>query len=565
MVATPTISAEEWASIRPKFERLYRIEGKTLKATIAILKREDGFYATERMCKTQIQQWKLQKHNTDKELLHLLRKHLQYKKNGQKRSFRLRKRPVTVYAARKHFERKGIELVDETLERAPSSPTPSALSIVSAGIGDSQSTDHNCLTSTPSVLISQTNSSVEIQSTLSPCRSMALRKPSSPIDERQSITNIWSPTHDIECVLASIRQLCDFSASTIRTNNNTYYCALNIGELNDNIRSVTYLLQAKKTARALQRYKKAQNLVTDMLRIHDPWLLPIVLHFAFDSIAASEQNAAITSILHYMVQAASQTSRQHPIAVVVRSLIDARKYGRRIIGPLLEIGADHLKNTIGTYHELTFCFARMHTFALEAMGASSRAERILYEDYSDLPSHFGHTSVHNLSRLFALAGCRYRLGNYAGARATLDELTRLLPASDTFTEHICTTGCSIFGQYPNWNIRAHEAAERLKRWLDHYQSIASGIFKAGELVDWYKLTVVDRLEQPDARIDFDKLWKAIAHANDPTKDKSYHLGLGRCPSMVLFEQHTPCPREPIDSAMIGKWILPSAVHEKHET
>lgn len=191
MVATATISAEEWATIRPKFEQLYRIQGKSLQVTIAILKREDNFYATERMCKIKIKQWKLQKHNNDNELLHLLRKHTQYLRAGSKKSFRIRKRHVTAYAARKHFERKGITVDDEVLERAPPSPTPSALSIVPADYEQTPSIETSSTISPPSTeLDSLIRDASKAESTPDQGSDLALTKSKCSIAKRLDMTNI---------------------------------------------------------------------------------------------------------------------------------------------------------------------------------------------------------------------------------------------------------------------------------------------------------------------------------------------------------------------------------------
>ncbi|KAL8911715.1 MAG: hypothetical protein Q9171_003168 [Xanthocarpia ochracea] len=80
--------ADEWDLYRPKIETLYREQG--LKGLALVMKRDHGFTASDRMYKTRIHKWKIDKNVKAKEMKAIVRKQAQRSFAGKTSAFRLR-------------------------------------------------------------------------------------------------------------------------------------------------------------------------------------------------------------------------------------------------------------------------------------------------------------------------------------------------------------------------------------------------------------------------------------------------------------------------------------------
>ncbi|KEF54550.1 uncharacterized protein A1O9_08992 [Exophiala aquamarina CBS 119918] len=111
-------TSEEWRRHRPLITQLYFEEGRTLKEVAEYLKREFNFAPTERMYKSRLHSWGLDKKKKEHEMLDLVRQGLQQKGDDKDKVFLVRGRQVTLADALHYFNRKGIKDPSSLLEGA---------------------------------------------------------------------------------------------------------------------------------------------------------------------------------------------------------------------------------------------------------------------------------------------------------------------------------------------------------------------------------------------------------------------------------------------------------------
>ncbi|KAI1346084.1 Clr5 domain-containing protein [Xylaria sp. FL0043] len=116
-------SPEAWEAVKADIGRLYLQENRRLKDVMAILEEQRGFYASPKMYKTKLTQWKFFKNNRQADVANLL--HLQRHRlaMGKESTFRRNGRAVDVAA---YMKRKGLRPVD-LLEGAKPSELPPTL------------------------------------------------------------------------------------------------------------------------------------------------------------------------------------------------------------------------------------------------------------------------------------------------------------------------------------------------------------------------------------------------------------------------------------------------------
>lgn len=113
-------SAEEWKRHRPLITRLYFEEGKTLKEVRQTLEQEFQFSPTERMYKSRLHLWGLDKKKKEHEMLELVRMGMQQKtEDNQDPVFQVRGRQISLADALHYFHRKGVKDPLSLLEAPP--------------------------------------------------------------------------------------------------------------------------------------------------------------------------------------------------------------------------------------------------------------------------------------------------------------------------------------------------------------------------------------------------------------------------------------------------------------
>ncbi|EXJ92267.1 hypothetical protein A1O3_00817 [Capronia epimyces CBS 606.96] len=115
-------TSEEWRRHRPLITRLYFEEGRTLKDVAEYLKKEFDFAPTERMYKSRLHTWGLDKKKKEHEMLELVRQGLQQTGDNRDKVFLVRGRQVTLADALHYFNRKGIKDPSSLLDNQPDAP-----------------------------------------------------------------------------------------------------------------------------------------------------------------------------------------------------------------------------------------------------------------------------------------------------------------------------------------------------------------------------------------------------------------------------------------------------------
>lgn len=126
---------EVWEIHRPTIKRLYLDEDKTLKDVMAIMQRDYGHKATEKMYKSRFDKWGLQKNCKSNEMKAIARKKVERDAIGKASSFRIKGRRVEIEEVLQYFKRKSHLSLQELVvrEKHPRQATPSDIEVTTPG------------------------------------------------------------------------------------------------------------------------------------------------------------------------------------------------------------------------------------------------------------------------------------------------------------------------------------------------------------------------------------------------------------------------------------------------
>ncbi|KAI3319565.1 hypothetical protein HD806DRAFT_509382 [Xylariaceae sp. AK1471] len=100
---------EAWEIVKPEIRRLYLDENRRLKDVMAILGEQWGFWASLKMYKTKLTQWKFFKNNRQEDVAKLLSLERHRQTMGKESTFRRNGKPVDLAA---YMRRKGLRPID---------------------------------------------------------------------------------------------------------------------------------------------------------------------------------------------------------------------------------------------------------------------------------------------------------------------------------------------------------------------------------------------------------------------------------------------------------------------
>ncbi|KIX99505.1 uncharacterized protein Z520_05081 [Fonsecaea multimorphosa CBS 102226] len=170
-------TSEEWRRHRPLITQLYFEEGRTLKDVAEYLKREYDFAPTERMYKSRLHTWGLDKKKKEHEMLDLVRQGLQQKGDDKDKVFLVRGRQVTLADALHYFNRKGIKDPSSLLEPQRS---------VSGDISSPEDADVKTPLSSNDDMLNATQDASDLEMTRSPMEMSEPEKPTLALRLRTS-------------------------------------------------------------------------------------------------------------------------------------------------------------------------------------------------------------------------------------------------------------------------------------------------------------------------------------------------------------------------------------------
>lgn len=457
-------SEEQWNEIKPHFIKLYRDDKNTLKYTMDRLRELYEFKATEKMYKTHIKRWGLEKYNKDEELLHLIRLDRE-QGSAKNRSYTINGRPTTVEDAKRHFRRKKVKSLDDLIAKLPGQ-VPDTIEIVyedeeddedetfdfSIPPQDQQMPVPHLILNTGYLSESDTVSSMDFDRvTLSPDDvDMSMSSPfsafhgiNSPfipypagmdVDEdeqnyhgqnygavaiyrQRKPSLIKTPglefaTHSF---LRNMSEFSDMMVSSILSEPVEYHQVRRFNKLWDLFCTTSTHERQNRVIQAQRVHDEARLTFGRMLSVRDPWLL-LSLCLVLNDNLSSENRMNAQSVLNDMSKWTNKFSADHPIVRLVRDLQNTTERNSVWASYLLEATvrmiSERLNEAVGVHHDLSLELSRLHARTLTTVGMHSSAETLLSQDLAIVEKTFGSRSLQNFLRLSALARAHYVAKDY---------------------------------------------------------------------------------------------------------------------------------------------------------
>ncbi|KAK3346583.1 hypothetical protein B0T25DRAFT_552363 [Lasiosphaeria hispida] len=118
------VIGDEWELHRPTIQRLYQTQKLALKEVMRIMEEKHGFRATQRMYKTRIKSWGLDKNFKESEVVELYRLKRERDRAGKPSTYMIRGRKVDWERVQSYVRRKGLD-ISRLLETTPPCPASS--------------------------------------------------------------------------------------------------------------------------------------------------------------------------------------------------------------------------------------------------------------------------------------------------------------------------------------------------------------------------------------------------------------------------------------------------------
>lgn len=467
---------EQWNEVKPLFVKLYRDDKNTLKYTMDQLRQVHGFKATEKMYKTHIKRWGLEKYNKDDELLHLIR--LDREQGPAKnRSYTINGRPTTVEDAKKHFRRKKVKSLDDLIANL-SSQLPDTIDIVyeddEEEVEEVQQYDDFSTAlpiqnyqgmAMPQLVLNTGYTPIGEADVMDV--NMDDRVTLSPDDFDVDMNFGFPAFQGIETTdqdqqqnyfpgnagtVAVYRQhkpslvaipYLDFTTSSFLHNMSDFSNMIVDAILAEPVeyRQLRQLRRFNKlwdlfcttsTHRRQDRMQLAwkahdESRVTflRMLQVRDPWLL-LSLCLVLNDNLSRENNMDATTFLNDMSMWTNKLSSDHPIIRLVRDLQETSHRDSNWASYLLEATvrmiSEQLNKTVGVHHDLALEVSRLHARTMNTIGMHGSAETLLAHDLATVEREFGSRSLQNFSRLSSLARTHYVAKHYDKALALYQKI-----------------------------------------------------------------------------------------------------------------------------------------------
>lgn len=452
--------------MKPHFTKLYRDEKHTLKYTMDRLRELYGFKATEKMYKTHIKKWGLEKYNKDEELLHLIRLDRD-SPPAKNRSYTINGRPTTVEDAKRHFRRKKVKSLDDLIARLPSQ-IPDTITVIYEDDEDGQqpfpdfntpefdapdfmAPVHDQEMTAPHLILDTDyhnpydtevmDMNMDDRMTLSPdefpidptarfpyfngiepadnemeqenAGALALFRPRKP-----SLITTPGLQFATESFLHNISDFSNMIVDSILAEPVEYHQVRRFNKLWDLFCTTSVHIRENRTMQALRSHDEARVTFSRMLQVRDPWLL-LSLCLVLNDNLSNENRVSARPFLNDMSKWTNKFAADHPIVRLVRDLQNTSDRTSDRASYLLEATvrmiSERLNETVGRTHDLSLELSRLHARTLTTVGMHSIAETLLSQDLAMVERVFGARSLQNFLRLSALARARYVAEDYSDA------------------------------------------------------------------------------------------------------------------------------------------------------
>lgn len=455
---------EQWNEMKPHFIKLYKDDKNTLKYTMDQLRQVYGFKATEKMYKTHIKRWGLEKYNKDDELLYLIR--LDREQGSVKdRAYTINGRPTTVEDAKRHFRRKKVKSLEDLIAKLPAQ-MPDTIEIDYED-NEEQSFDFSIplqdqQEAVPRLILHTgypSSNDAEVMDfdrvTLSPDDiDMSVYSPFSifhgtnspglsyqdidmdiddidPEEQRHYGDNYGAvaifrqrkpsliKTPGLEFATHSfLRNMSDFGdmiVNSILSEPIKYPQARRFNQLWDLFCTTSTHMRQKRTRQALLVHDEARLTFSRMLTVRDPWLL-LSLCLVLNDNLSNENKMNADSFLNDMSKWTNKLSADHPIVRLVRDLQNTTErtsiWASYLLEATVRMISERLNEAVGIHHDLSLELSRLHARTLTTVGMHSSAETLLSQDLAMVEDKFGSRSLQNFLRLSALARAHYVAKDY---------------------------------------------------------------------------------------------------------------------------------------------------------
>lgn len=455
---------EQWNEMKPHFIKLYKDDKNTLKYTMDQLRQLHGFKATEKMYKTHIKRWGLEKYNKDDELLYLIRLDREHG-SIPNRSYTINGRPTTVEDAKRHFRRKKVKSLEDLIAKLPAQ-MPDTIEIAyeddeeqpfdfSIPLPDQQEPVPRLILHTGYPASNDAEVMDFDRVTLSPDDiNMSAYSPFSAFQSIINSPNLSYQDMDIDDIdpeeqkyygdsygaVAIVRQrkpsliktpglefathsflrnmsiFSDMIVNSIRSEPIKYSQAGRFNQLWDLFCTTSTHVRQNRTRQARLVHDEARVTFSRMLTVQDPWLL-LSLCLVLNDNLANENKINADSFLNDMSKWTNKSSADHPIVRLVRDLQNTTErtsvqWASYLLEATVRMISERLNEEVGVDHDLSLELSRLHARTLTTVGMHSSAETLLSQDLAMVEDKFGSRSLQNFLRLSALARAHYVAKDY---------------------------------------------------------------------------------------------------------------------------------------------------------
>ncbi len=401
-------SQEEWDQIRPLFTYLYVQEGRTLGEIRKLFAVGHGFQASERMYKSRIRTWHLDKNNKEDEMRAIVAMAQELHLAGKRSRFRIRGRTIQPTEVERYFNRKGVANLWKVATassklRASSDLDSSTVETSREQVNSdfAEKIDRSLLADGELESLQRNNArSATILSSICPTLSV-------PAEFRH-----------MEFLLVSARDYFDPSSAefvdTVVPGDLMYSLELQLFERGAHIAAgyadiADWEMAIKCSDRALTR-------VPGILRGGQSLNFLVCVFLMLGCCEDTERSAFITALLRFVSQIATLTfSPTHPFCQMIHALIDECPHVSDLIELGLQKAADMLQAENLAFDPRTRITAYGSSEILFSRGKFSQARSLLQKSWEREEVLLGKPNAMAICSMMAIAKCDVLQGDYVQA------------------------------------------------------------------------------------------------------------------------------------------------------
>ncbi|KAL8857152.1 MAG: hypothetical protein Q9178_006328 [Gyalolechia marmorata] len=404
--------AEEWDHYRPIIETTYREQG--LKGLSLVMKRDHGFTASDRMYKTRIQKWKIDKNVKAEEMKAIVRKQAQRSFTGKPSAFRVRGVLVPEHKIVRFRKTAGLLSEEQALSlRATTPPGLVCYTPLCSPL------------STPPVLVIPEKAAKLMQEYV--------------LGSFES--KIWNIPYG--------RILVDASTSTFQR---TLPLAFN--------------LPSEDQDKAWQLLEIATACIEPMLKADDPFTLKIIIFELLQCCTGFGRHSFLSPILKHLSEMSTTVKAEnHPVSRIFRSLIGLNSPQlKHAFGVIQQTQSDNFAQYLGPLHPSAMQLRLWDLWWSDP--ETSDFVRVSWNLLQEVEHTLGDLNKSCLDIRLALADAYYRQSEYHNAAQTAQSILDLLMQSQEVQQEIQSRTLHTLAWAQFKLSEPHLALQSLRRSID---------------------------------------------------------------------------------------------------